>query len=84
MAQYVDSRHVDRGSIFEDSGHLSTVDLFQQEHDVKMTSDRLRCDVLMSHRRQYDVISTSYAYRVLVTENSHRMRCAYLDYPILI
>ena len=39
MAQYVDTRHADRGSILENSGHLSTMDLSQQEHDVKMTSD---------------------------------------------
>ena len=29
-----------------------------QAHDVKMMSYGRRCDVITSHRRQYDVIST--------------------------
>ena len=33
----------------------------QQTHDVVMTSYGRRCDVIASHRRQYDVISTSCA-----------------------
>ena len=31
----------------------------QQAHDVEMTSDRRRCDVIVSHRRQFDVVTTS-------------------------
>ena len=33
----------------------------QQAHDVRMTSDRRRCDVMASHRRWYDVRMTSCA-----------------------
>ena len=39
----------------------------QQAHDVEMTLYRRRCDVITSHRRQYDIISTLCA-RWVVTE----------------
>ena len=37
------------------------IKLTQQAHDVKMTSDRRRCDVMTSHRRRSDVILTTCA-----------------------
>ena len=39
----------------------------QQAHDVRMTSDRRRCDVTTSHRRRCDVILTSCARVVIST-----------------